>query len=400
MKFSDKQQKVVIVVLMLGITLVSAALPLWLLWADAASAGVTKDLDFKLHFFFRAFILFGVPTVYWLEAWWFWLSPKMESPKDDQSPAGRMAEIFLPLVLLCVVSNSLMAFFSMADEQYIQSLSKDSGAKVIRICVAIVEPFPKMYFPLGMMSYAFWGAFIYNNHSFIYRLRSNDFSHQVFVAGALRLVLAVLASGLLYYAFFADVYQYDDTGDQVLATIKPDKVLNAGLLVVGAFFAGLYPEQLITSTFNWFYSRVTQAIPWLGKYQYTPMTILQGITLDVELRLKEEGIDSLQALSVCNVEQLQRKVPYSKDTIEDWKDQAKLAAYFSDGEEFATMASLGIRTYSALRTFQKKIEVDDDFAKALNLALAEMLNAVDPKKKKIVIGKFQYFVRFGVFPEG
>ena len=382
---------------MLGITLISAALPLWLLWPDAASAVATKDLNFKSHFFFRAFILFGVPTVYWLEASWYLLSRKVELPKGDQSP-GRLAEILLPLVLLCVVSNSLMAFFSMADEQYIQSLSMDSGAKIIRICVAIVEPFPKMYFPLGVMSYAFWGAFIYNNHSFIYRLRSNDFSHQVFVAGALRLVLVVLASGLLYYAFFANVYRYDDTGNQVLATIKPDKVLNAGLLVVGAFFAGLYPEQMITAIFNWFYSRVTQAIPCLGKYQYTPMTILQGITLDVELRLKEEGIDSLQALAVCKVEQLQKKVPYSEDTIKDWKDQAKLAAYFSDGEEFATVASLGIRSYSALRTFQEKIENDATFAEALNLALTEMLNTVDTKKKKIVIGKFQYFVRFGVFP--
>ncbi|MGZ8158190.1 MAG: hypothetical protein ACXWT1_03565 [Methylobacter sp.] len=382
MTLTDQHKKILIVTFMLGLTSISAALPLWLLWHNAASANATVDLAFISRFFFRAFILCGVPVIYWLEAWAYL------HDSNAQSSVGKTMETLASLVLLCLASNSLMGFFCMADEQYIRTLTEKNGVDVMRFGVAIVEPFPKLYFPLGVMTYAFWGAFVYNNYSFIRRLRSNDFAPPVFVAGALRLVLAVLAAGLLYYAMFLDVYNYTDTGNQVLAVKKSDHALGAGWLVVGAFFAGLYPQQMISAIFSWFYARVTQLVPSLGKFQYTPMTILQGVTLDVELRLKEEGIDSLQALAVCNVADLANKLPYSVNTISDWQDQAKLAVYFSDGEQFAALASLGIRSYSALKNYQNNIKADPVFADALKL--------VDPSP--IAKDKFQHFVRFGVFP--
>lgn len=388
MTLTDQRKKILIVTFMLLLTSISAALPLWLLWHDAASAATattdnaTENLAFISRFFFRAFILCGVPVIYWLEAWAYLHTPNVPSS------VGKTLETLSALVLLCLASNSLMGFFCMADEQYIRTLSKESGVDVMRFGVAIVEPFPRMYFPLGVMTYAFWGAFVYNNYSFIRRLRSNDFAPPVFVSGALRLVLAVLAAGLLYYAMFIDVYDYPDTGKQVLAVKKTDHALGAGWLVVGSFFAGLYPQQMISAVFSWFYSRVTQLVPSLGKFQYTPMTILQGVTLDVELRLKEEGIDSLQALAVCDVADLVKKLPYSANTILDWQDQAKLAMYFSDGEQFAALASLGIRSYSALQKYQHNIKVDPVFAEALKL--------IDPSP--IAKDTFQHFVRFGVFP--
>lgn len=369
---------------MLLLTALSAALPLWLLGHDTASAttDATKDLAFISRFFFRAFILCGVPTIYWLEAWAYLRDP------NAPSSVSKTLETLAALVLLCVTSNSLMGFFGMADEQYIQTLANKNSINIMRFGVAIVEPFPKLYFPLGVMTYAFWGAFVYNNYSFIRRLRSNDFAPPVFVSGALRLVLAVLAAGLLYYAAFLDVYDFSDPNNPVLAGKDQKPALGAGWLVVGSFFAGLYPQQMISAVFSWFYSRVTQLVPSLGKFQYTPMTILQGVTLDVELRLKEEGIDSLQALAVCDVTALSRKTPYSENTILDWQDQAKLAMYFSDGEQFAALASLGIRSYSALKNYQNNIKVDPAFAEALKL--------VDPSP--IAKDKFQHFVRFGVFP--
>lgn len=384
MTLTDQHKKILIVTFMLLLTSISAALPLWLLWHDAASApgNVTENLAFISRFFFRAFILCGVPVIYWLEAWTYLRDP------NAPSSVGKTLETLASLALLCVTSNSLMGFFCMADEQYILTLSKESGADVMRFGVAIIEPFPKLYFPLGVMTYAFWGTFVYNNYSFIRRLRNNDFAPTVFVAGALRLVLAVLAAALLYYAMFLDVYDYPDTGNQVLAVKKQGHELSAGWLVVGAFFAGLYPQQMISAIFSWFYSRVTQLVPSLGKFQYTPMTILQGVTLDVELRLKEEGIDSLQALAVCDTADLVKKLPYSENTLKDWQDQAKLAVYFSDGEQFAALQSLGIRSYSALKKYQENINTNPAFSEALKL--------VD--SSPIAKDKFQHFVRFGVFP--
>lgn len=373
---------------MVLIVLLGVILPLWLLWSNAVAAGAVDNPGFIPRFFFRGFILCGVPTIYWLEACVFlrWLGE--QQPAGAPLPADKLAETLAHLVLLCLVSNSLMGFFSMADEQYIRTLPASSGVDVMRFGVAIIEVFPKLYFPMGVMVYAFWGAFVYNNYNFIRRLRSNDFSPQVFMAGALRVVLAVLAAGLLYYAGFTDAYVYSIAGTQVLAEPNKAHTLAAGWLVVGAFFAGLYPQQMITAIFSWFYSRITQVFPMLGKYQYTPMTILQGVTLDVELRLKEEGIDSLQALSICDAAQLAAKTPYSIDAIKDWQDQAKLAAYFSDGEQFATLASLGIRSYSALKSYQLDVNK--------NPTLADTLKQVDTSP--IAKDKFQHFVRFGVFP--
>jgi hypothetical protein len=67
------------------------------------------------------------------------------------------------------------------------------------------------------------------------------------------------------------------------------------------------------------------------------------------------------------------------------RDQAKLAEYFSDGEQ---LASLAIRSYSTLQLYQEKIRD--------NATLQEALKLVDTSP--ITKDKFQHFVCFGVFP--
>jgi hypothetical protein len=224
--------------------------------------------------------------------------------------------------------------------------------------------------------YAFGGAFLYNLYNFIRRIIDGDFVPRVVIMGGNRIVLAIFASLLICFIFFRK-------GSQV----STEALIPSGLLIVTSFLAGGYPRQSLKMIVRWMAGRrLSQVFPAIGKYVYTPLTVIQGITLEIEDRLNEEGVDSIQALATADVPKLLECLPYPDDTVLDWVDQAKLALYFVDEAEFASLAGLGIRTYSGLLAYRNQARANPS-----------LLDEVDPRP--VSKERFRQFILYGVFPE-
>jgi hypothetical protein len=193
--------------------------------------------------------------------------------------------------------------------------------------------------------------------------------------GGNRIVLAIFASLLICFIFFRK-------GSQV----STEALIPSGLLIVTSFLAGFYTRQSLKMIVTWMAGRLSQVFPAIGKYVYTPLTIIQGITLEIEDRLNEEGVDSIQALATADVPKLLECLPYPDDTVLGWVDQAKLALHFVDEAEFASLAGLGIRTYSGLLAYRNQARANPS-----------LLDEVDPRP--VSKERFRQFILYGVFPE-
>jgi hypothetical protein len=283
------------------------------------------------------------------------------------------------MTFLVVLSVVLLGLFSLSDD-YVREHQPalNSPASLIpwaRFGVSTIEVFPGVFFPVGVVMYAFWGAFLYNLYNFIRRIIDGDFVPRVMIMGGIRIVLAIFASLLIYFLFFQERSQS-----------STESLIPSGLLIVTSFLAGFYPRQTLKMVITWMAGRLSQMFPAIGKYIYTPLTVIQGITLEIEDRLNEEGIDSIQALATADVSKLLGCLPYPDNTILDWIDQAKLAVYFVDEAEFASLAGLGIRTYSSLLVYREAAR-----------ARPALLDEVDPRP--VSKERFKHFILHGVFPE-
>lgn len=353
-------------------TLAAIVFPLCLLSLQSDAGTLAWD---KL--FYHVLVLLGVAVIYWTVGLMHYMDLRT---CNSRTAAEKFSILIYPMTFLVVLSVLLIGFFSLADEYVRAHVPSENGPSSLipwaRFGVSTAELFPGIFFPVGVVMYAFWGAFLYNLYNFIRRIIDRDFVPRVVILGGVRIVLAIFASLLVYFVFFRN-------GAQVSA----DPAMPLGLLIVISFFAGFYPRQTLKMIVTWLAGRLSQLFPAIGKYTYTPLTVIQGITLEIEDRLNEEGIDSIQALATSDVNKLMQCLPYPNETILDWIDQAKLALYFVDEAEFAALAGLGIRTYSGLLAYRKEAQ-----------AMPSILEEADPPKP-LSKERFKHFILHGVFPE-
>ncbi len=165
-----------------------------------------------------------VPAFYWSEAWVFYIKLRKAQP-DGAGPI--LKEYIWPFVFLVVLSVLLLGVLSFADEHTRASLAVGDLAKETawsRFGIAVVQVFPNSYLPLGVVMYAYWGAFVYNNYNFIRRIIDDDFPPRVLIMGTLRVFLAVFASILMYFFFFPELFNFEDKGSVVEVTLGSEKI--------------------------------------------------------------------------------------------------------------------------------------------------------------------------------
>ena len=352
------------------LTCLAIAVPLCLMFLQSDTGAAWDKL------FYHILLLLGVGAIYWSVS----LMHYMELKKCNVRTAGEKFSVLVyPMTGLVVLSILLVGLFSLSDEYVREHQPGHNGpASLIpwaRFGVSTIEVFPGVFFPVGVVMYAFWGAFLYNLYNFIRRIIDGDFVPRVVIMAGIRIVLAIFASLLIYFIFFRE-------GSQT----STEALIPSGLLIVTSFLAGFYPRQTLKMVVTWMAGRLSQVFPAIGKYVYTPLTVIQGITLEIEDRLNEEGVDSIQALATADVPKLLQCLPYPDNTILDWIDQAKLAVYFVDEAEFASLASLGIRTYSGLLAYRHQARANPS-----------LLDEVDPRP--LSKERFKHFILYGVFPE-
>lgn len=351
------------------LTCLAIAVPLCLMFLQSDTGAAWDKV------FYHILLLLGVGVIYWSVS----LMHYMELKKCNvRTAAEKFSVLVYPMTFLVVLSILLVGLFSLSDEYVREHQPSHNGPSSLipwaRFGVSTIEVFPDVFFPVGVVMYAFWGAFLYNLYNFIRRIIDGDFVPRVVILAGIRIVLAIFASLLIYFILFRD-------GSQ-----STDVLMPSGLLIVTSFLAGFYPRQTLKMVVTWMAGRLSQVFPAIGKYIYTPLTVIQGITLEIEDRLNEEGVDSIQALATADVPKLLQCLPYPDHTVLDWIDQAKLALYFVDEAEFASLAGLGIRTYSGLLAYRDQA-----------CANPSLLDAVDPRP--LSKERFKHFILYGVFPE-
>ena len=303
----------------------------------------------------------------------------------------------LPLAMLIGLTNFLLGMLSVIDD-VARAGSSVAQTEMVTSChnhaicfgTVILEVFPGAYLPTGIPLYAFWGTFVFNCWQYLQRIGDDDFPPSVWIYGCVRLGAATLASSFVFLIFFYDAFDFDAYVQRGgILEPRAGSPLSPGLAVSLAFLIGFFPMATIKTVSRAVLDRISRISPTFGKYTYTPITIIDGITREVEERLAEAGIDSLQLLSRSNVAELKdrnrKALPYPDDVISDWIDQARLALFFSEEAHIAAIRDLGIRTYSDLKNFQIAAKANPN-----------ILQNIDPTP--IPPEKFKAFVLYGQFP--
>ena len=152
-------------------TCVAIAVPLCLIALQSEAGTLAWD---KL--FYHILLLLGVAVIYWSVSLMHYMDLKT---CNSSTAIEKFSVLMYPMTFLVVLSVLFIGFFSLADEYVRGHVPLTDGPPSLipwaRFGVSTAELFPGVFFPLGVVMYAFWGAFLYNIYNFIRRIIDGDF---------------------------------------------------------------------------------------------------------------------------------------------------------------------------------------------------------------------------------
>jgi hypothetical protein len=192
------------------------------------------------------------------------------------------------------------------------------------------------------LTYAFLGAYFFSLQMLFRRYVRRDLRGSAYVAVAMRIILAVIGTGVAVVA---------------VRLLNPG-VSERSLLVVG-FTIGVFPKvawQIVQTAFRQITGLVVK-----GLRTESPLSALDGLTVWHEARLEEEDIENVPNMATTDIVELFLNTRVPPNRIIDWVDQAILYTHLSPGgdekdrgikqlEEARRreLRSLGVRTATAL----------------------------------------------------
>jgi len=188
------------------------------------------------------------------------------------------------------------------------------------------------------LTYAFLGAYFFSLQMLFRRYVRRDLRGSAYVAVAMRIILAVIGTGVAVVA---------------VELLNPG-VSERSLLIVG-FTIGVFPKvawQIIQTAFRQVTGLVVQ-----GLRTESPLSALDGLTVWHEARLEEEDIENVPNMATTDIVELFLNTRIPPNRLIDWVDQAILYSHLSPGgdekdrnirkfEEHrrGQLRSLGVRT--------------------------------------------------------
>ena len=115
------------------------------------------------------------------------------------------------------------------------------------------------------------------------------------------------------------------------------------MMMVIAFVVGMFPLQLLTPVVDGARSRLG-----IATQSKLPITLINGIDNTLESLLQEENIDSIQVLATMNIREINRRTAIPKDTLENWKRQAKLFYLLGTEDLIYRFIRMGINDFDDL----------------------------------------------------
>jgi hypothetical protein len=198
--------------------------------------------------------------------------------------------------------------------------------------------------------YAFLGAYFFSLQMIIKRFVRHDLGANAYNAISLRIILAVVgvwvAIQIFAVGFGSD--KFDENHPTVLVAC----------FAIGAF--PLVVWQLVTATLKKF-PPFQAALPSLTASQ--PLDAIDGLSIWGQMRLEEEGIESVPNLATADLVDLMLNTKIPSHRLIDWVDQAILLIYLGaekqEGEAGSSdslrdrLKKYGIRTATALASVLK-----------------------------------------------
>jgi len=168
-------------------------------------------------------------------------------------------------------------------------------------------------------AFAFLGSLIFSLRDGIKRFNNVDMYPKVFVFYAVRYIVSCSLSAALAYIVFA----------KWIIALAP----------IVFFMIGYFPERVIT----YFDDKMSK---YLGirkaKYKPIPLSMVQGLSAEKALKLREIGIEDIQNLAVAKIDKLRDNLPFNRAMLCDWIAQCMLIIYFVDDIE--KLRASGVRT--------------------------------------------------------
>lgn len=221
---------------------------------------------------------------------------------------------------------------------------------------------------LTVTSLAYAGAYFHSLRLFLSAVATFDLSPLTFLRAFAHMVLSVTLAVVLYRAVPSSAglenMVAEISGGTGTRAFDPTSGLGPQWFVV-AFAMGFFPDFAL--------DRLMRLVDYPFKRRYTvvekhspqvPLTVLDGIDLDVEYRLKEANIFDVQNLATFNPIMLHIESPYGIYQTVDWTAQAQLCTV-AGPDRFLLLKTLNIRTIFDLERAVLDKSADPEILKAV-----------------------------------
>jgi len=293
---------------------------------------------------------------------------------------------FVPTACISTLSILLFGYILQADNTfYLNSLMQEEHQACGKMdliyrtfrSISIGQIAPGILYPLSISLWALHGAWLYNIYNIVIRASNHDLIPRVFFYGAVRMLMALFVSVLIYCVFQAFFKAYAPTEDGKSPGLTIENRKNAYILIALAFFSGLFPVQAAMST--WQQIKSSELLGEL--FSPTPtLSIghLQGMNAWMADRLFEEGIVDVHQLAMIGGERrkaLLRRIEnlIPEQQLDDWIDQAGLMLYVNNADLLQSLRSVGIRG---------KHQLDSLIAPAHHDQLTQLMQSLNNNKDK------------------
>ena len=231
---------------------------------------------------------------------------------------------------------------------------------------------------------AFLGAYCWGIQHIQRRYAQNDLSPGVYFGLAMRMTLAAITALVIYNGFGALT---GEPGSQ--------QGITGNIWPALAFMIGMVPQRGI----GW----LAERLPIVSRQvdpstRAAPLTMIEGLGADDQLRLTEHGIDCCYDLANADFVPLVLKTPYPARSLIDWILQAKLCALFGSSirdlrnngiltvrdlmrlseEELEALAPESTLTLSSLRRARLSLQQDEDLDRLQAVAALLGRYSLDP----------------------
>lgn len=179
-----------------------------------------------------------------------------------------------------------------------------------------------------MMQAAFLGAFLWSLQHLLRRAQARDIGPTTIYRICLYMLFGMVLSIFVNHAVHSGASGVGQLG-----------VMTQSLPVLG-FFTGYFSIEMFETITEWAL-RKKKAIR--NDVQPPSLTVIEGISYDTAVRLRELWVDDAYALANVNPVEIYLKTPFGLEQCIDWVAQAQLLLV-AKGETFTFLRSHGVRT--------------------------------------------------------